>query len=66
MEEMLILRSPRGCAEYFKALDPETPINEKFIRDCLKDGHVSCVKHGVKQLVSPADILAYCKGQLEC
>lgn len=59
------LRAARKAAEFFKSLDPNTPINESFIRRLIRDGEIGVCKSGCKQLVSIQEIEEYVRKQLE-
>ena len=56
---MLTMRAPRACAEYFKERDPNTAINESYIRRLIKSGDIPCIRNGKKILVSVESIDAY-------
>jgi len=50
------MRTVRQCVAYFKDQDPETCINEYYLRGIIKRGEIPVVYAGVKQLVN-LDIL---------
>lgn len=56
---MLTMRAPRKCAEYFKERDPNTAINESYIRRLIANGDVPYIRNGKKILVSVESIDAY-------
>lgn len=56
---MLTMRAPRACAEYFKNRDPDTAINESYIRRLISNGDIPYIRNGKKILVSVESIDAY-------
>lgn len=61
---MPTLRPARKAAEYFKAIDPDTHINESFIRKLIREGEIGVVRNGTKLLVSIEELEEYVREQL--
>ena len=63
---MLTMRAPRACAQYFKNRDPDTAINESYIRRLISNGDIPYIRNGKKILVSVESIDAYIANSLGC
>jgi len=59
------MRTIKQCAEYFKSEDPETTVNEYFLRTLVKSGNLKVVKAGNKSLISLDKLIEYLNGQDE-
>ena len=56
---MLTYRPPRKAAEYFRQQDPNTPINETFIRRLIREGEIPTIRNGAKQLIAVETLEKY-------
>lgn len=61
---MLTMRAPRAAAAYFRERDPDTAVNESFIRKLIRDGDIPHTRNGAKILISVESVEAYLEDQL--
>lgn len=53
------MRTVKATSEYFKHMDPESPINEYFIRRLVKQGRIPVVYAGNKVLINLDKLIDY-------
>nr|WP_295680312.1 hypothetical protein [uncultured Lachnoclostridium sp.]DAE03953.1 MAG TPA: hypothetical protein [Myoviridae sp. ct2cn10] len=58
------MRTFRATVEYFKQEDPETPVNEYFLRRLVKQGKIPAVYAGKKALINLDMLIDYLNNDL--
>lgn len=53
------MRTIKSVVEYFKQEDPETPVNEYFLRRLVKQGKIPVVYAGKKVLINLDKLIDY-------